>query len=106
MREIRPSGSMRGCRKRAATRRACALLYGGSPLVGGTRPPRLSPEGKRERGDGMPCCRRLFLLCLAQPLKPILALFPQSNPLILMFLAVPKLNRRLALLPFALFVEP
>jgi hypothetical protein len=29
MRETRLSGSMRGCRKRAATRRACALLYKG-----------------------------------------------------------------------------
>src|SRR5271170_2894566 len=28
--------------------------------VGGTRPPRLSPEGKRERGDQLPCCRRLI----------------------------------------------
>ena len=28
MRENRTSGSMRGCRKRAITRRACALLYG------------------------------------------------------------------------------
>jgi hypothetical protein len=27
MREIRQSGSMRGCRKRAATYRACVLLY-------------------------------------------------------------------------------
>ena len=27
MRENRTSGSMRGCRKRAASRRACALLY-------------------------------------------------------------------------------
>jgi hypothetical protein len=27
MREIRTSGSMRGCRKRATSRRACALLY-------------------------------------------------------------------------------
>jgi hypothetical protein len=27
MREIRKSGSMRGCRKRAATYRACVLLY-------------------------------------------------------------------------------
>ena len=27
MREIRTSGSMRGCRKRAISRRACALLY-------------------------------------------------------------------------------
>ena len=27
MREIRMSGSMRGCRKRAVPRRACALLY-------------------------------------------------------------------------------
>jgi len=35
MRENRTSGSMRGCRKRATSRRACALLYGGSPLVGG-----------------------------------------------------------------------
>jgi len=31
MRENRKSGSMRGCRKRATSRRACALLYGGSP---------------------------------------------------------------------------
>src|SRR5277367_5078854 len=28
--------------------------------VGGTRPPRLSSEGKRERGDQLPCCRRLI----------------------------------------------
>src|SRR5580704_18967850 len=28
MRETRTSGSMRGCRKRATSRRACALLYG------------------------------------------------------------------------------
>jgi len=27
MRENRTSGSMRGCRKRATSRRACALLY-------------------------------------------------------------------------------
>ena len=27
MREIRTSGSMRGCRRRAARQRACALLY-------------------------------------------------------------------------------
>jgi hypothetical protein len=27
MREIRKSGSMRGCRKRAVTYRACVLLY-------------------------------------------------------------------------------
>jgi len=27
MRETRPSGSMRGCRKRATSQRACALLY-------------------------------------------------------------------------------
>ena len=30
MREIRKSGSMRGCRKRAFARRACVLLYGAS----------------------------------------------------------------------------
>ena len=34
MRENRTSGSMRGCRKRATSRRACALLYG-LPLVEG-----------------------------------------------------------------------
>src|ERR671917_549491 len=30
MREIRKSGSMRGCRKRAFARRACVLLYAAS----------------------------------------------------------------------------
>jgi hypothetical protein len=35
MRENRTSSSMRGRRKRATAQRACALLYGGSPLVGG-----------------------------------------------------------------------
>jgi hypothetical protein len=31
MRENRTSGSMRGCRKRAISRRACALLYQSPP---------------------------------------------------------------------------
>ena len=28
--------------------------------MGGTRPPRFSPEGKRKRGVRIPCCRRLI----------------------------------------------
>ena len=31
--------------------------------VEGTLPPRLSPEGKRERGGQIPCCRRRFPFC-------------------------------------------
>ena len=68
MRENRMSGSMRGCRKRATSRRACALLYGAGPLlrgepaarqvpapfagarrasgVGGSRRPGFPPEGE------------------------------------------------------------
>ncbi len=35
MREIRKSGSMRGCRKRAFAWRACVLLYRASKLIKG-----------------------------------------------------------------------
>src|SRR5262245_24948960 len=38
MRENRTSGSMRGCRKRATSRRACALLYQSPQFVGGSTP--------------------------------------------------------------------
>ena len=37
--------------------------------VGGTLPPRLSPQGKRERGFNLPCCRRRFPL-LPSPIRP------------------------------------
>jgi len=36
------------------------LLAGSVRGVGGTRPPRLSPEGKRERGDQIPCAAGYF----------------------------------------------
>jgi hypothetical protein len=38
MRENRTSGSMRGCRKRATSRRACALLYAKRPGCASQRP--------------------------------------------------------------------
>jgi hypothetical protein len=50
---------LRGC-----TRGRSPLVGGVDNIdVGGTRPPRLSPEGKRERGDQLiPCCHRLKTL--------------------------------------------
>ena len=51
MRENRTSGSMRGCRKRATSRRACALLYA-KPLK------ELPPEMRAFRPDSAGDSRR------------------------------------------------
>ena len=72
---------------------AAALLWGEPPGfggVGGTRPPRLSPLGETGKGD-----QKDFLLAAAGFFRLLCAPF-----------AFPFRNRRLALLPFALFVEP
>src|SRR4030081_3424850 len=54
--------------------------------VGGTRPPRLSPEGKRERGVPVPCCRRRFLSLLRHP-QLLVSATRIAHPLRLFFLS-------------------
>jgi hypothetical protein len=56
-------GGSLSCGGSRLQRRLPALFAGGwrASGVGGTRPPRLSPEGKRERGDQIPCAARYFL---------------------------------------------
>ena len=56
MREIRTSGSMRGCRRRAARQRACALLYG-ADLLGPWRAGwGLRPRSQSLRPEHPPKC--------------------------------------------------
>jgi len=51
MRENRTSGSMRGCRKRAASRRACALLYEAPVGYRRVHAHRFTPEFPRRSGS-------------------------------------------------------
>jgi hypothetical protein len=62
-------GGSPSCGGSRQQRRLPAFFAGGwrASGVGGTRPPRLSPEGKRERGDQIPCAAGYFFTAAVHP---------------------------------------
>src|SRR5258708_4249287 len=55
------------------------LARGVLPAWGDPARPGLSPEGKRERGDPIPCCRRLILHAARSPFFPAVNGFPAAS---------------------------
>src|SRR5579863_6760336 len=84
-----------------------ALLWGEPRFLrrGGNPPAPACPWGKRERGDQTPRCRRLFVR--SAPVSTCQIFFscclPEARFIVASY--CPYLNRRHALLPFALFEE-